>query len=79
MRFFLLALLAMPVFGEAGPDDINKRAQELLRRAYMREDVSRFCIANPDAVYPVEIGGVQIALRCSAWHDWHNLQGRRPD
>ena len=72
MRYLVALALLSPAVAQTSPEDIVQRAQELLYLAYMRPDVSRFCSDNQQAIYPIEIQGVTIVVRCASWNDWKN-------
>lgn len=89
MRMLLpLTLVAgLAAAAERSPEEVEQYARKLLTQAYQRPDVRTFCTANPDSVYPIEMGGgngepVSITLRCRAYHDWlvtmsHDLKDQR--
>lgn len=75
----MLALLPLiAIASTASPQDDDRRILELQQKLYQRQDVTNFCLSNPNGIYPVEIivdnESITLTVRCVAWHAWMALQ-----
>lgn len=71
----LAGLFSAKVEDPPNPRVLEARVKELLDQAYSREEVARWCIANPDSIYIIVIEGVSISVRCASWHEWKAQRG----
>lgn len=57
------------------PQEFNQRIAEVLEQAYRKPEIVAFCRANSEAVYLIEIDGLTVNVRCSAWWVWARKHG----